>query len=164
MERLTDTISWAFRTHREPPQQLALARKVLFDLAKLLEIYSLARVEEEKVVIGDWSLGFAEASLPSSNTISLTTGEGAGFIRRDDGPWPLLLLLAFKRRLPEPCSLTVALPDGVEVSDQLKLEQEVLTRLGSDLDRVRPIAEALGLLPPRFYLNQLDPDAPDYYF
>jgi len=76
----------------------------------------------------------------------------------------LLLLLAFKRQLPPLCSLTVASPDGIEVSDQLKLEKDVLRLLGSDLERVRPIAEALDLMPAKIDLNQSSPDSQNYYF
>ena len=90
--------------------------------------------------------------------------EGAGIVNTDDGPWPLLLLLAFKRQLPPLCSLTVASPDGIEVSDQLKLEKDVLRLLGSDLERVRPIAEALDLMPAKIDLNQSSPDSQNYYF
>jgi hypothetical protein len=76
----------------------------------------------------------------------------------------LLLLLAFKRQLPALCSLTVASPEGIEVSDQLKLEKDVLRLLGSDLERVRPIAEALDLMPVKIDLNQSSPDSQNYYF
>jgi hypothetical protein len=75
-----------------------------------------------------------------------------------------LLLLAFKRQLPPLCSLTVASPEGIEVSDQLKLEKDVLRLLGSDLERVRPIAEALDLMPVKIDLNQSSPDSQNYYF
>ncbi|EGR4314884.1 hypothetical protein DDN32_18205, partial [Vibrio cholerae] len=62
------------------------------------------------------------------------------------------------------CSLTVASPEGIEVSDQLKLEKDVLRLLGSDLERVRPIAEALDLMPVKIDLNQSSPDSQNYYF
>ena len=75
-----------------------------------------------------------------------------------------MLLLAFKRQLPPLCSLTVASPEGIEVSDQLKLEKDVLRLLGSDLERVRPIAEALDLMPVKIDLNQSSPDSQNYYF
>jgi predicted DNA-binding WGR domain protein len=160
----SDNISWEFRTRKDVTGQMALVQKALFDLARLLEVYGLAVMESQSVVIGSWKLGFSSESMPPINEISLTTGEGAGFVNRDDGPWPLLLLLAFKRQLPTLCSLTVANPDGIEVSDQLKLEKDVLRLLDSDLERVRPIAEALDLMPPKIDLNQVSPGSPNYYF
>ena len=65
---------------------------------------------------------------------------------------------------PHPDLLTVASPEGIEVSDQLKLEKDVLRLLGSDLERVRPIAEALDLMPAKIDLNQSSPDSQNYYF
>ncbi|SVC05594.1 uncharacterized protein METZ01_LOCUS258448, partial [marine metagenome] len=140
------------------------AQKALFDMAKLLEAYGLAVIDDNQVRIGEWSLGFCKSGLPSTNQISMVSGEGAGIVNTDDGPWPLLLLLAFKRQLPPLCSLTVASPEGIEVSDQLKLEKDVLRLLGSDLERVRPIAEALDLMPAKIDLNQSSPDSQNYYF
>ena len=35
-----------------------------------------------------------KSGLPSTNQISMVSGEGAGIVNTDDGPWPLLLLLA----------------------------------------------------------------------
>ncbi len=80
-------------------------------------------IDDNQVRIGEWSLGFCKSGLPSTNQISMVSGEGAGIVNTDDGPWPLLLLLAFKRQLPPLCSLTVASPEGIEVSDQLKLKK-----------------------------------------
>jgi hypothetical protein len=44
------------------------------------------------------------------------------------------------------------------------LEKDVLRLLGSDLERVRPIAEALDLMPVKIDLNQSSPDSQNYYF
>ncbi len=92
-------------------------------MAKLLEAYGLAVIDDNQVRIGEWSLGFCKCLLPSTNQISIMSGEGAGIVNTDDDPWPLLLLLTFKRQLTPLCSLTVASPEGLEVSDQLKLEK-----------------------------------------
>ncbi len=159
-----NNVSWEFRTRKDVNGQISLAQKALFDMAKLLEAYGLAVIDDNQVRIGEWSLGFCKSGLPSTNQISMVSGEGAGIVNTDDGPWPLLLLLAFKRQLPPLCSLTVASPEGIEVSDQLKLEKDVLRLLGSDLERVRPIAEALDLMPVKIDLNQSSPDSQNYYF
>ncbi len=160
----TNNITWSFRTRNNVEPQIVLVKKTVFDLANKLEQQSLAVIDEHSVKLAHWSIGFCATALPGSNRISTVSGEGAGFINSDDGPLPLLLLLALKRRLPSHCTLVIAAPDGIEISDQLRLEKDVLSFLGSELDEVRPVAEALGLIAPKIDLNQSSPESKNYYF
>jgi hypothetical protein len=81
------------------------------------------------------------------------TGESAaGQLRPDQGPIPWLVLLAMKATAPAGVSLTLAREDGREIGTDLRAEALVLAWFGTDLDTVRPWAEALGLLQPRLNL------------
>ena len=50
-----NNVSWEFRTRKDVNGQISLAQKALFDMAKLLEAYGLAVIDDNRVRIGEWS-------------------------------------------------------------------------------------------------------------
>jgi hypothetical protein len=54
--------------------------------------------------------------------------------------------------------------DGVEISNKLKLESKALSFFDTDLETVRPVAEALGLLEKRLDLSAVATSQDDFYF
>jgi hypothetical protein len=69
-----------------------------------------------------------------------------------------------KATAPAGVSLTLAMEDGREIGTDLRVEAPVLAWFGTDLDRVRPWAEALGLLQPRLNLALAIPTEGDDWF
>jgi hypothetical protein len=70
----------------------------------------------------------------------------------DSGVRPLLFLMALKKRALSGVRVSLATEDGLEIGDDLRTETAVLATFGTNLESVRPLAEALGLLQPRFNL------------
>jgi predicted DNA-binding WGR domain protein len=87
--------------------------------------------------------------------------ELSGQIRQGHGVIPLLFLMALRQSALDDMQIGIAGEEAREIGD-LKAEHELLAWLGSDLEAVRPLAEALGLLQPRINLTTLAGD--DFYF
>jgi len=81
----------------------------------------------------------------------------SGIVKPDDkaGFRPLLYLMALQkltRDLAPGARVSLATEDGIEIGHDLRSETAVLTSFGTDLERVRPLAETLGLLQPKINL------------
>ena len=87
--------------------------------------------------------------------------ELSGQIRHGHGVIPLLFLMALRQSELDDVQIGIAGEEAREIGD-LKAEHELLAWFGTDLDAVRPMAEALGLLQPRINLTTLAGD--DFYF
>lgn len=96
--------------------------------------------------IGGWPFEVADRSAGNRNTLSRSTLEGAGHLRPAEGVYPLLFLMYLKRFASERTyEVGLAFKDGIEVTEQLHHEQDVLAMFGVSLDDIRPVAVALGL-------------------
>jgi predicted DNA-binding WGR domain protein len=97
--------------------------------------------------------------------IDLTEGdqlaELSGQIRQGHGVIPLLFLMALRQSALDDVQIGIAGEEAREIGD-LKAEHDLLAWFGTDLDAVRPMAEALELLQPRINLATLAGD--DFYF
>ena len=83
----------------------------------------------------------------------------SGIVKPDEqaGIQPVLYLMALQKLtegLPPGVRVSLATEDGIEIGHDLRRETSVLTLFGTDLDGVRPLAEALGLLQPRINLAE----------
>jgi predicted DNA-binding WGR domain protein len=115
-----------------------------------------------RFAIGDWPFGVGErVELGYRNTVSRATRQGAGNVRAADGVYPLLFLLYLKRY--SPAEVALAWKDGIEITEQLRHEHDVLAMFGTDLDAIRPVAVALGLAEERIDLAALGGDESLYF-
>ncbi|QSA98055.1 WGR domain-containing protein [Methylococcus sp. EFPC2] len=87
--------------------------------------------------------------------------ELSGKIRQGHGVIPLLFLLALRQSELDNVQIGIAGEEAREIGD-LKAEPELLAWFGTDLESVRPLAEALELLQPRINLTTLVGD--NFYF
>lgn len=88
----------------------------------------------------------------------------AGCLSKEDGVASLLLLIVLKKNAPEGITVSLSHEDGVEISDQLKLETEALSFFDTDLESIRQIAEEMDLLVKRIDLSMIAPEQDDFYF
>lgn len=88
----------------------------------------------------------------------------SGIINKEDGVFVFLFLLALKKFAPVGVTVSLSHEDGVEISDQLKLETQALSYFGNELESVRQIAEEIGLLQKRLDLSTIAPELEDFYF
>lgn len=88
----------------------------------------------------------------------------SGVLYPEDGPLPLLVLLALKARKIPGVSISIADEEGVEISTQLHAEEKALAFLGTSFEEIRELAEALRLVKKRLELDKLEAPAPDLYF
>lgn len=88
----------------------------------------------------------------------------AGQLSKKDGIASLFLLLLLKKLAPPGFTVSLSHEDGVEISDQLKLEIEALSFFDTDLETLRPIAEDIGLLVKRLDLSMIAPEQEDFFF
>ena len=87
-----------------------------------------------------------------------------GKLSTTDGAIPLLFLMALKKCVPVGFSVSLSSEDGIDISDQLKLETQALSFFGTTVGQVRPIAEGLGLLVKRLDLSGIQTEVADCYF
>ena len=88
----------------------------------------------------------------------------SGIFQQKDGVFPFLLLLAMKKSAPSTITVSLSHEDGVEISDQLKLETEALSFFNTELESIRSISEEIGLLQKRLDLSTIAPEKEDFYF
>lgn len=88
----------------------------------------------------------------------------AGRLERRHGVWPFLWMMALKRLAPHGLRVTLATDDSAEIGGDLKQVGDALGFFGTDLESVRPAAEALGLLERRIDFSEIDTDVPDFSF
>ena len=88
----------------------------------------------------------------------------SGIINKEDGVFVFLFLLALKKFAPVGVTVSLSHEDGVEISDQLKLEAEALSFFDTDLESIRSISEEIGLLKKRLNLSTIAPEVEDFYF
>ena len=69
-----------------------------------------------------------------------------------------------KKSAPSTITVSLSHEDGVEISDQLKLETEALSYFDTDLESIRSISEEIGLLQKRLDLSTIAPEIEDFYF
>ena len=90
--------------------------------------------------------------------------KNSGIINKEDGVFVFLFLLALKKFAPVGVTVSLSHEDGVEISDQLKLEIEALSYFDTNLESIRSISEEIGLLQKRFDLSTIAPELEDFYF
>jgi predicted DNA-binding WGR domain protein len=90
--------------------------------------------------------------------------KNSGIINKEDGVFVFLFLLALKKLAPFGVTVSLSHEDGLEISDQLKLETEALSFFDTDLESIRSIAEEIGLLQKRLDLSTIAPEIEGYYF
>lgn len=88
----------------------------------------------------------------------------SGKLFKEFGVSSLLLFMAMMKAAPEQVSVHLSHDDGVEISNQIKLESKALSFFDTDLEAVRPVAEALGLLEKAFDLSVVASSQEDFYF
>lgn len=88
----------------------------------------------------------------------------AGSLTKDNSVGSLLLLMALKKLSKNRFTIALSHEDGVEISDQLKMESDALSFFDTDLESIRQLAEEIGLLDKRLDLSTIAPDVKDYYF
>lgn len=89
---------------------------------------------------------------------------GAGSLLKENGVGSLLLLMALKKCAPNGVTVTLSHEDGVEISDQLKLESQALSFFDTDLESVRSLAERIDLIDKRLDLSTVETLIDDFYF
>lgn len=89
---------------------------------------------------------------------------GAGSLLKENGVGSLLLLMALKKCAPNGVTVTLSHEDGVEISDQLKLESQALSFFDTDLESVRSLAERIDLIDKRLDLSTVETSVDDFYF
>lgn len=90
---------------------------------------------------------------------------GAGSLLKENGVGSLLLLMTLKKKgVPNGVTVTLSHEDGVEISDQLKLESQALSFFDTDLESVRSLAESIDLLDKRLDLSTVETFVEDFYF
>jgi predicted DNA-binding WGR domain protein len=90
--------------------------------------------------------------------------KNSGIIKKEAGVFVFLFLLALKKFAPSGVTVSLSHEDGVEISDQLKLETQALSYFDIDLESIRHIAEEIGLLVKRLDLSTIAPEYQDFYF
>lgn len=108
-----------------------------------------------------WSLSFgAGCDFSSFNRCS-------GTIKREDGYFPVLFLMALRRRIEDESwrnGLFIAMPDATGVGDDLKKELSMLEFFGvKDLNEIRDAAVVFGLLQERIDLSLAAGNSPDWF-
>jgi predicted DNA-binding WGR domain protein len=89
----------------------------------------------------------------------------AGSLLKENGVGSLLLLMTLKKKgAPNGVTVSISQEDGVEISDQLKLESQALSFFDTDLESVRSIAESIDLLDKRLDLSTVETFVDDFYF
>jgi hypothetical protein len=90
---------------------------------------------------------------------------GAGSLLKENGVGSLLLLMALKKKgAPSGVTISLSREDGIEISDQLKLESQALSFFDTDLEFVRSLAESIDLLDKRLDLSTVETFVDDFYF
>lgn len=88
----------------------------------------------------------------------------AGKLFKEQGIASLLLFMAMMKVAPSQVSIHLSHDDGVDISNKLKLESNALSFFDTNLETVRPVAEALGLLEKRIDLSTVASSQDDFYF
>ena len=88
----------------------------------------------------------------------------AGKLFKEQGVASLLLFMGMMKVAPPQINIHLSHDDGVDISNQLKLESKALSFFDTDLETVRPVAEALGLLEKRLDLSAVASSQEDFYF
>lgn len=105
----------------------------------------------------------ASAFLKDMIIVIKELASNAGQIAKEQGVSSLLLFMAVMKIAPPHVSIQLSHGDGVEISNKLKLESKALSFFDTDLETVRPVAEALGLLEKRLDLSTITSQE-DFYF
>lgn len=138
-----DRVYWRVAVYNlDRDAQLGWARRTATALDRAADLLGLPRggaEDFEPGAIGGWMC-------PS------TGSSGAGQARLDQGMLPFLALIAMKVLAPDDDSLMLSDEDGTLIETDLRRNAHILARYGEDLDSVRPMAEASGLLSPRINL------------
>jgi len=122
------------------------------------------RTSEAQVFrIGRWSFEVADGASMNPNALLRSNRTGGGRIQAEDGVYPFLFLAYLKRQAPRELEVNLAWKDGIEVTDRLHHEADVLALFGTTLDGIRPVAVALGLAEERIDLASIGSDESLYF-
>jgi len=84
--------------------------------------------------------------------------------KQADGILPCLILLSLKSKAISGVGIALATDNNRELTVDLRAEQDVLDFFGTDLESIKPVAEALGLLKSKLNLIELISDTEDAWF
>lgn len=103
------------------------------------------------LTIGSWSVALDQRL------------KAAGMVKPEHGACPLLFLMTLKKSVPDGVTVNLARDDGIEVSNRLLSEKDVLVWFGKTVEEVAGLAERLGLV-----VSIVDrakvANEPDFYF
>ena len=88
----------------------------------------------------------------------------SGVLYPENGPLPLLVLLALKKREIPGVSVSIADEEGVEIGTRLRAEKKALAFLGTTFEEIRELAEMLGIMKKRLELDKIEAPEPNLYF
>jgi hypothetical protein len=87
----------------------------------------------------------------------------AGKILKEHGVVPLLVLMRMKATAPDGVRVSLATEDSIEIGVDPRKETKVLAFYGTDIESVRPLAEALELLQARINLAEAIQSGEDFW-
>jgi predicted DNA-binding WGR domain protein len=116
-------------------------------------------IQRTKEIFVRFGRDFDESPIAKSTVL-----KNSGIIKKEDGVFVFLFLLALKKFSPLGITVSLSHEDGVEISHQLKMETMALSYFEADEESIRPIAEELGLLVARIDLSAIVSDIQDIYF
>ena len=93
-----------------------------------------------------------------------STSSISGKLLKEQGVASLLLFMAMMKVAPEQINIGLSHDDGVDISNNIKLESKALSFFDTDLESVRAVAEAIGLLEKRLDLSSVVSSQDDLYF
>jgi hypothetical protein len=133
----------------------------------LSDTQAIGRFHANVLSMGKTITGILGASAFLENVLHILVNDqasSAGKLFKEQGVASLLLFMAMMKVAPSQVSIHLSHEDGVEISNKLKLESKALSFFDTDLETVRPVAEALGLLEKRLDLSAVATSQDDFYF
>ncbi|QXP89642.1 hypothetical protein [Methylococcus capsulatus] len=95
--------------------------------------------------------------------IPTTGAEVAGALQPEQGPIPLLMLMAMRKLAPDGVVVSIVNDDGIEIGLDPSKEPHLLRRFGASDEMARRMAEVLGITPRRIDIAEAIP-GPDWWF
>ena len=135
--------------------------------ADLSDTQAIGQFHANVLAMGKTITGTLGASAFLNNFLQSLVNDqasSAGKLFKEQGVASLLLFMAMMKVAPSQISIHLSHDDGVEISNQLKLESKALSFFDTDLETVRPVAESLGLLEKRLDLSAVASSQEDFYF
>lgn len=151
-------------TTEDPP---CLFWRLRIKQSDLSDTQAIGRFHANVLSMGKTITGIFGASAFLENFLHALINDqasSAGKLFKEQGVASLLLFMAMMKVAPSQVSIHLSHDDGVDISNKLKLETKALSFFDTDLEMVRPVAEALGLLEKRLDLSVVASSQEDFYF